>query len=171
MPSKSKNKGNKWEREVATFLTATYNESFIRVPSSGAFVGGKNASRKNTLDEGQIQSKKGDIHPPSTWNHLNIECKSYADFPFHHLLVGDVKILDTWITQTLDASNLNDFNLIMIKINRKGKWVAFEKDAPFTIDHFIKYKEWIFCSWEEFWLKSSNVDKVKHYSTNGVCFE
>ena len=42
MPSKSKNKGSSYEREVANFLSAAYGESFIRAPGSGAYVGGKN---------------------------------------------------------------------------------------------------------------------------------
>ena len=46
MSSKSKNKGNNWEREVANNLSTLYKESFIRVPSSGAYVGGKNNVRK-----------------------------------------------------------------------------------------------------------------------------
>ena len=43
---KSKNKGKAFEREIANFLSDLYEESFTRVPYSGAFVGGKNAVRK-----------------------------------------------------------------------------------------------------------------------------
>ena len=57
MPSKSKAKGNAWELEVAKFLSVTYNESFLRIPSSGAFVGGKNNFRKSTIDASQMQGK------------------------------------------------------------------------------------------------------------------
>ena len=34
---KSKTKGKSWERDVANFLTKLYDESFLRVPNSGAF--------------------------------------------------------------------------------------------------------------------------------------
>ena len=37
--TKSKNKGKAYERDVANFLTELYQESFTRVPYSGAFVG------------------------------------------------------------------------------------------------------------------------------------
>ena len=39
---KSKNKGKSYELDVANFLTELYDESFTRVPYSGAFVGGQN---------------------------------------------------------------------------------------------------------------------------------
>ena len=51
MSSKSKNKGKSWERDVCLFLSDLYNESFIRVPGSGAFIGGTNQFRKDYLSE------------------------------------------------------------------------------------------------------------------------
>ena len=85
MPSKSKTKGSSFEREVAKELSDLYNESFVRTPSSGAYIGGSNVARKEVLSEGQIQSFRGDIIPPDDWKYFNVECKSYADFPFHQL--------------------------------------------------------------------------------------
>jgi hypothetical protein len=168
MPSKSKAKGNSWELEVSKFLTETYGETFIRIPSSGAFVGGKNAFRKTTLGDAQIQSKKGDIHPPESWKHWNLECKSYADFPFHQLWYTDVKILDAWIQQQHDVEDPGDLNLILIKISRKDKWVVFPKDLGFAVDRSLLYKDWYFASWDDFWSKAQNRDLVKKHSAEGV---
>ena len=142
MPSKSKTKGNFWELEVAKFLSATYNETFLRIPSSGAFVGGKNSHRKAGLGDAQLQSKKGDIHPPQDWKHWNLECKSYADFPFHQLWYADVKILDSWIQQQKDVEDAGDLNLILIKISRKGQWVVFPQNLGFIADRSLLYKGW-----------------------------
>lgn len=164
MPSKSKTKGNAWELEVAKFLSATYSESFLRIPSSGAFVGGKNSHRKAGLGDAQLQSKKGDIHPPQDWKHWNLECKSYADFPFHQLWTGDVKILDSWIAQQHEVEDDGDLNLILIKISRKDKWVVFQENLGFTVDRSIHYKGWYFTSWDDFWTKPENQKKVKDYS-------
>jgi hypothetical protein len=168
MPSKSKAKGNAWELEVAKFLSATYNESFLRIPSSGAFVGGKNNFRKASLGDAQLQSKKGDIHPPQAWKHWNLECKSYADFPFHQLWTSDVKILDSWIAQQHDVEDEGDLNLILIKISRKDKWVVFQENLGFTVDRSIHYKGWYFTSWDDFWAKEHNRTTVKLYSLNSV---
>ena len=41
MSKKSKQKGKSWERDVCIFLSELYSDSFIRVPNSGAYVGGK----------------------------------------------------------------------------------------------------------------------------------
>ena len=168
MPSKSKSKGNSWELEIAKFLTETYNDQFLRVQSSGAYVGGKNAFRKATLDQSQLQSKKGDIHPPMNWIHFNCEAKSYADFPFHQLWYADVKILDAWIRQQKDVEDEGDLNLILIKISRKEKWVVFPENLGFKVDRFLSYKGWIFTSWDDFWSLADNVSLVKHLSTSSV---
>lgn len=168
MPSKSKAKGNAWELEVAKFLSDTYNDSFLRVPSSGAFVGGKNTHRKASLDQGQLSSKKGDIHPPMAWKHFNIECKSYADFPFHQLWYADVKILDAWIQQQKDVEDEGDLNLIFIKISRKDKWVVYPQGLGFATERSLNYKGWTFVSWDQFWSSSENVSLVKTLSTISV---
>jgi len=164
MPSKSKSKGNAWELEVSKFLTETYGESFIRIPSSGAFVGGKNVVRKSTLGNAQIQSKKGDIHPPEQWKHWNIECKSYKDFPFHQLWYTDVKILDSWIQQQKDVEDPGDLNLILIKISRKEQWVLFQDNLSFECKRGLLYKGWWFVNWDDFWLNNKNIYLVKKYS-------
>lgn len=168
MPSKSKTKGNSWELDVAKFLTETYNETFLRVPSSGAFVGGKNSGRKVLLDQAQLQSKKGDIHPPQTWKHLNIECKNYSEFPFHQLWYADVKILDSWIAQQKEVEDPGDLNLILIKISRKEKWVVFPSELKFLTSRHLEYKGWRFVHWDQFWLNPGNIDLVKTYSTEAV---
>ena len=168
MPSKSKAKGNAWELDVAKFLSTTYNESFIRIPSSGAFVGGKNTFRKTQIDAAQLQGKKGDIHPPEAWKHWNIECKSYADFPFHQLWTSDVKILDSWIAQQHEVEDEGDLNLILIKISRKDRWVVYQEKLGFQSDRAIHYKGWYFTSWDDFWSKPVNIELVKSISTSSL---
>ena len=165
MPSKSKAKGNSWELDVAKFLSDTYGSTFLRVPSSGAFVGGKNTHRKSSLDAGQLASKKGDIHPPMGWKHFNLECKSYADFPFHQLWYADVKILDSWIAQQKDVEDKGDLNLILIKISRKGQWVVFPQNLGFVADRSLQYKGWMFVEWDQFWSVTENVRLVKELSS------
>ena len=126
MTSPQKAKGNSFEREVAGFLTKTYGETFIRAPGSGAYVGGTNQHRKQYLHEGQIRSFKGDIVPGQSFPKMNAECKNYADFPWHQLLQGSCKKLDGWIEQLLDVADEGDFNILFMKFNRKGKFIAVE---------------------------------------------
>ena len=168
MPSKSKSKGNAWELEVAKFLSTTYNDSFVRVPSSGAFVGGKNNFRKTQISAEQLQGKKGDIHPPAAWKYWNLECKSYADFPFHQLWYTDVKILDAWIQQQKDVEDEGDLNLILIKISRKDKWVVYPEGLGFEITRSLGYKGWTFAQWDQFWTVEKNRELVKQYSNESI---
>jgi hypothetical protein len=167
MPSPSKQKGNGFEREVARFLSDTYNESFIRVPGSGAYVGGKNTSRKQILHEGQIRNFKGDIVPGESFTRLNTECKSYADFPFHLVLAGDCKVLDTWLDQMMDVADENDFNVLFMKFNRKGRFVVVQSKYTFVCDQFLYYtsknhKDWLIIEFDHFF--KFNKDIFKAYS-------
>jgi hypothetical protein len=167
LPSKGKAKGNGWEREVADFLSNLYGESFVRVPNSGAFIGGKNSHRKNTLSEEQIRGFKGDIIPGPSFPKLNLEAKFYKDFAFHQLYAGSNKQLDGWIEQIRDTCDETDFNILAMKFNRKGAYVAFEaKWRPqvnpglsFMWYHGEKYDPWVITEFNSFW--NINADIIK----------
>lgn len=166
MPSPSKNKGSSFEREVARFLSDLYQESFIRAPGSGAYVGGKNQQRKEFLHEGQIRSFKGDIVPGQSFPKFNAECKSYADFPFHQVLAGSCKQLDSWIEQLMDVAENDDLNILFMKFNRKGKFVAVETKHIWVTDQFMYYTsttgDWIIIEFDHFF--KNNKDFFKAYS-------
>lgn len=167
MPSPSKIKGNNFERFVAEFLSDLYGEKFIRAPGSGAYTGGKNNFRKELLHEGQIRSFKGDIVPGQSFPRLNAECKSYRDFPFHQLFSGAVPVLDTWIQQCADAGDPDDFNIIFMKFNRKGIYVAVQAQPNTTDLIFTRHfnytsginGHWMFMQHSLFW--ELNADQVK----------
>lgn len=134
--SKSKNKGNGGERELCRIFGDTFGLPFIRSRNSGAFVGGKNAARKEGLTENQIRGQKGDIIPPDDMPHLVIEGKFYKDFRFHQLMQpGPCPQLDEWIGQALDAIDAGDLWMICFKINLRGWYIAipeeFFKDFAF----------------------------------------
>lgn len=167
MPSPQKQKGSSFEREIAQFLSKTYNESFIRAPGSGAYVGGKNQSRKQFLHEGQIRSFKGDIVPGQSFKNFNAECKSYKDFPFHLVLAGDCKILNGWIDQMMDVADTNDLNILFMKFNRKGKFVCIQSKYTWVTDQFLYYSstnhgDWLIIEFDHFW--KNNINLVKTYS-------
>jgi hypothetical protein len=154
--SKSKTKGKGFEREIANFLSELYEDSFTRVPDSGAFTGGKNAHRRDKLTEGQIRSHKGDIIPPDDWKKFNAECKNYAEFPFHQLIsLGHIPLLEGWISQTLEAADQGDINIIFMKFNRKGRYVLFQKENDFQTYRHVDYQDksgnyWRFTSFDDF---------------------
>jgi hypothetical protein len=167
MTSPQKAKGNSWERKVADHLTALYGERFIRVPHSGAYVGGQNAHRKEYLHEGQIRSFKGDIVPGQSFPKFNAECKSYKDFPFHQLFQGSCKQLEEWIGQTMEVADQGDFNILFMKFNRKGTFVAVHSPLDTKSFNFAnqftytsqKHGSWIIMDYDQFW--ELNSDAVK----------
>lgn len=166
MAQKSKTKGSSWERDVANYLSALYGESFIRVPNSGAYIGGKNTVRKQVLHEGQIRAMKGDIIPPLDWKKFNCECKNYADFPFHLLYLGNTKQLDTWLEQLLDVADPNDFNILFFKISRKGKFIAvpsshqWQSSGNYTHYHSEKLGSWNIYDHDDFFKHNKNLVKT-----------
>jgi Holliday junction resolvase len=167
MTSPQKAKGSGFEREVAKFLSDIYGESFIRAPGSGAYVGGKNQSRTEFLHEGQIRSFKGDIVPGQSFSKMNIECKFYADFPFHLVLTGECKQLNTWIEQLMDVAEEGDVNLLFMKFNRKGRYVAVQCGATWKTDNFMYYSssklgDWLIIEFNDFF--KHNRDLLKLYS-------
>lgn len=167
MTSPSKAKGNSFERRVADFLTNLYGEKFIRAPGSGAYVGGKNVHRKSTLHEAQIRNFKSDIVPGESFPKLNAECKSYKDFPFHQLYSGKIKILESWINQCMDVADPGDFNILLMKFNRKGEFVAVAESynivlAPtqnFSVYYTADHGKWLIVDFDQFW--ELNRDRVK----------
>lgn len=167
MTSPQKAKGSSFEREVANHLTKLYSESFIRAPGSGAYVGGKNQSRKQMLHEGQVRSFKGDIVPGQSFTKFNAECKSYADFPFHQVLAGSCKQLDSWLNQLMDVADEGDLNILFVKINRKGRFVGVQSKYTWVTDQFMYYTsqnhgDWILVDFDHFF--SHNKDLLKAYS-------
>ena len=167
MPSPQKAKGSGFEREIAKYLSEKYSESFIRAPGSGAYIGGKNQSRTQILHEGQIRSFKGDIVPGQTFTKMNVECKFYADFPFHLLLTGDCKVLDAWLDQLMDVADPNDVNLLFMKFNRKGRYVCVQSKLTWVSDNFVyytskKHGDWTIFEFDSFF--DLNTEILKTYS-------
>ena len=157
MTSPQKAKGGGFERDVAKMLSITFGETFIRAPGSGAYVGGSNKARKQVLHEGQIRSFKGDIVPGQSFGKLNAECKSYADFPFHQLFSGTVKVLDAWIDQCMEVADEGDFNILFMKFNRKGTYTAIQLRHQVNLNlgsHIIynseKHGTWAFLALDYF---------------------
>jgi hypothetical protein len=164
--SKSKTKGKTWENDVAKHLSSLYGDSFIRVPFSGAYIGGKNNSRKEFLHEGQIRAMKGDIVPPMGWKHFNCECKSYADFPFHQFPTGEIKLLETWFEQLHDVADPGDYNILIMKFNRKGKFIASQNPLLAQNQNHIvynsgKFGQWIVQDYDKFWESNKAIVQAK----------
>ena len=156
MPSKQKSKGSAFERQIAKHLSTVFELNFERVPNSGAFTGGKNIHRYNTLTEAQKLIYDGDILVPEQLKNIKIECKWYKDFAFN-LLLSENKQLDSWIDQ-----GKVDFKIwfVIFKINNKGAFVVFDKTVWKTITHrgsYTNYKGNYIIPMDGFFEKNKSV--------------
>lgn len=164
MPAKPRIKGSGFEREVAKYLSDLYGVPFTRAPGSGAYTGGSNSHRRSTLSESQVRSFKGDIMPPENFSRLNAEAKFYADFAFHQLFT-ECSQLELWLTQLMQAADPDDFNILFIKINRRGRFVAVQaSDRWSKVCNSMNYTSakhgsWMIYSFEKF--LEHNRDQVK----------
>ena len=159
MPSKSKAKGNAFERAVADHLTEVFGYNFERVPNSGAFVGGKNNQRYDKLSKSQQLIYEGDILVPDELYHLKIECKSYKDFGFHQLF-SENKLLDSWIEQAYSEDKLW---FLIFKINRRGTFVLLDDsnweciEECLTSSNYMKYKNYCIVSYDQFFEDAKDI--------------
>lgn len=134
MPNPQKDKGKRFEREVAKLLTDTFNKPFMRVQNSGAFTGGKNQQRTKTMSATQIKGQRGDIIPPDEYEWV-IECKNHKEFStgFAGIIAGENKKLNGWLDEVLaDSENGKIPYTLAFKITGQTANIFF----AFPLTHF-----------------------------------
>ena len=173
MPNPQKQKGSNWEREIAQFLTHHYGEHFMRAPGSGAYVGGTNSSRKQLMHENVVRVFKGDIVPGESFGKLNIEAKSYKDFPFHQLFLGKpIRQLEDWIDQAMTVADPDDLTMLFLKFTRKGTYIVTQTRPLFMAPPYsLQYQSenhgtWIFSELEGFFELNSQYVKIFSQTTH-----
>ncbi len=135
-------KGGGAERELAKILSTILGGSFQRSNNSGAFIGGKNVFRKQTLSKGQIINARGDIVPPDHMPHFVIESKAIKDFRFHQLLQpGQCAMLNDWIRQTIEIVDPEDAWFVAFRPDRRGWFIAVPQQVgeDYIFDNYSLY--------------------------------
>jgi hypothetical protein len=124
-----KKKGNSYEREIANEFSELFQDTFRRVPQSGAIVGGMNRDKNLTLRQDAQEILAGDIISPQ-WFPFSIECKNYGEKTgpnIYCLLESDDKTLDKWIEQGRGDSQFSKKEfLVMIKITRRAEYAVLD---------------------------------------------
>ena len=168
MPSKSKTKGNTFEREVAAHLSEVFGYNFERVPNSGAFVGGKNNVRYDKLSKSQQLIYEGDILVPDELYHLKIECKNYKDFAFHQLFTGN-NTLNDWIDQ---ARSDEKVWFLIFKITRRGTFACMHENhfklfkRCLESPNHVKYKDCYIVAYDNFFETTKDMIVEMKHETN-----
>lgn len=119
----SKIKGNRGENDLVHILNNRFKGyTFARSVSSGAYTGGSNQSRANSLTEEQKLVFSGDIRIPVNFK-FTIEHKFYNSFDFWWLFSGK-SILYEWYKQSeTDANNVNKKPMLVVKCNNHKRIV------------------------------------------------
>lgn len=105
----ARNRGKTWERAVAKMFATVLGGSWLRVPNSGAFFGGKNSKRVAGASKTQAEILRGDIIVDDNYKHLIIECKNHKDVTLRSILKGGNKKFDSFLQQVShDAAGAGD---------------------------------------------------------------
>lgn len=131
----SKQKGGRFERAVCKFFTDWTGYEFNRVPASGG-LRWKNAENI-TSDVSCTDSKH------SRKFCFSIECKSYAELKFEHILLEkkSCKILKFWEQAREDAGRAGKLPMLIMKYNGMPKGEAFVMVSSQTYLLCIKPQE------------------------------
>ena len=130
----SKNKGNTFERKIATTFSArfeskTIKSSFRRNVDSGSYFGGSNQTRLKTHDT--TKANLGDLVCPAAFRYT-IECKHYKTPPsFNSIMQQDCKQWNDWLAQAeQDSANCQKKLLLIIKYNNMPEMVILKDPVP-----------------------------------------
>lgn len=122
MRKNSRNKGSRFERSVAKAWESWTGYKFSRTPGSGGW-----AKAKDAVGDLVCTDEKHSRRFP-----FSIECKSYQDIKFEHLLLGNktCKIHDFWDQASRDANKINKLPILIMRYNSMPKDEAFFGVGP-----------------------------------------
>lgn len=131
MPN-SKKKGNKWERVVCHVMKEWTGYEFSRVPQSGGL-------RWKNRDEIVSDVICTDEKHGRRFT-LAIECKSYQEIKFEHVLLGNegAKILHFWNQVNEDAKATKKIPMLVMRYNNMPKEEAFVVLEKSFFNHFLE---------------------------------
>lgn len=117
MKTNSKNKGSRFERVVAKAFEKWTGYKFSRTPGSGGWAKAKD-SFGDIVCTDSVHSKRFPF---------SIECKSYKEIKFEHILLGNkgCKILEFWEQAKRDAKIINKVPLLIMRYNSMPSGEAF----------------------------------------------
>lgn len=138
----SKAKGNSYELKVSKILADKLAPlKFIRVPGSGARVGGINFDKFGSLFSGEsLNIFVGDVVASNETEvglkcKVSIECKSYATAEnFSIIMLGTSKIFGWMKESEIDAAKTGKVPILIFKWNRTDDYIA----SPFLPDAVCK---------------------------------
>lgn len=117
MRKNSRNKGSRFERSVAKAWESWTGYKFSRTPGSGGWAKAKDAVGDLVCTD----------YTHSRRFPFSIECKSYQDIKFEHLLLGNktCRIHSFWEQACRDANKVGRLPILIMRYNSMPKGEAF----------------------------------------------
>ena len=86
---------------------------------------------------------------------INYKTEILTDFPFHLVLSGNCNQFDTLLEQLMAVTKPNDVNILFMKFDSKGKYVAVQCGATWITDNFMYYSsskhgDWLLVEFDDF---------------------
>jgi len=126
----SKKKGNRGELECVKILTKRFGEGFARVPSSGAWGGGQNRSKRENMSIEQKLTLVADIMTPPNFRFV-LEHKNYEAASFWDLFNASSNF-NEWTEQVVsDAQFVGKEPLLIMKFSRHQRIIMTQLKIPF----------------------------------------
>jgi hypothetical protein len=139
----SKKKGSSWELEVVHRLNERFKGYiFARSVQSGAYTGGLNSVRTETLTEDQLLVFVGDIRVPKNFI-FAIECKAYNKIDFWEMFNSGSNLNNFLEQARIDADKISKIPMLIFKANNKPP-IVFTTINTYDEAVVFKYEEW-FC--------------------------
>lgn len=131
MRKNSKSKGNRFERSVCKAFQNWSGYEFSRTPTSG----GLRWKKADNISSDVVCSDPRHAKRFS----LSVECKSYQDIKFEHLLLGtkSCKINSFWTQANRDAERAKKIPILIMRYNSMPKGEAFFMVNK-EVDSFLK---------------------------------
>ena len=131
---KTKRLGKSFEYEIRDILReATGLESFERVPTSGAWIGGANAYKAKTGRDDVTEIMAGDIICPVGWR-WTVEAKNHEDVPVHQLFLGEEsKTIDSFLRQVNSSAEIAKKEPLLVM-----KWRKLGYKLPKKVNDRLK---------------------------------
>jgi hypothetical protein len=85
-----------------------------------------------------------------------------GEFPFHKLMQNNaIPQLDKWIKQCTDTQDVDDFWLVVFRINRKGTFAVFDSCwlPQLEVTNHVRYFSYVVCDWTS--LITHNIQVIR----------
>jgi hypothetical protein len=151
-----KKKGTHWELEVVHRLNERFKGyTFARSVQSGAYTGGFNSKRTESLTEDQKLVFVGDIRVPRNFI-FAIECKAYSKIDFWEMFNSGSNLNNFLEQANNDAVKVNKVPMLIFKANNKLP-IVFTKINIKNECVVFKYENWYCYRFNDFFSLSDDL--------------